>query len=170
MTIIVGTWKLECIGLPHCDSDYCYSRTTVNKISYMLTQCCKLLESELRSKIMDLTEQNNELKRKWEQQTGSSTLQGRCDQPAFTSSPAYKSLMASVGLVASSGQVRSRYQFIQFGVLCLYYNFQNNSVCSIALVLRTERLLSSLCIKCIPLRNENSLSSMQSFLQNRFES
>jgi len=68
----------------------------------------KLLESELREKIVELTEQNNELKRRWEHLDESSVhpRTSGSDQPAFMSSPAYKSLMASVGLSANSAQVR----------------------------------------------------------------
>jgi len=57
---------------------------------------------------LELTEQNNELKRKWEC-VSESNRQRPCaaDQPAFTSSPAYKSLMASLGLGSThSRQVR----------------------------------------------------------------
>ena len=64
-----------------------------------------MLESELKTKILELTEQNNELKRKWEHLSESSNQQRASDQPAFTSSPAYKSLMASLGIGANSGQV-----------------------------------------------------------------
>jgi len=62
----------------------------------------------LRTKILQLTEQNNELKRKWEDLSESNSHLRTADEPAFTSSPAYKSLMASLGLGANTGQVRAR--------------------------------------------------------------
>jgi len=73
----------------------------------VLTYRRQLLESELKTKIVQLTEQNNELKRKWEHMSESSRQLRTSDQPAFMSSPAYKSLMASVCLGANSGQVRA---------------------------------------------------------------
>jgi len=54
---------------------------------------------------MELTEQNIELKRKWEQFSEQNRQPRSFDQPAFASSPAYKSLMASLGVSANSGQV-----------------------------------------------------------------
>jgi len=65
----------------------------------------KLLESELREQITQLTEQNSELRHRCERQGDEPSSQP--DQPSFTSTPAYKSLMATLGLGANSCQVRS---------------------------------------------------------------
>jgi len=65
----------------------------------------KLLESELREQMTQLTEQNIELRRTCERQGDEPSSQP--DQPSFTSTPAYKSLMATLGLGANSCQVRS---------------------------------------------------------------
>ena len=67
----------------------------------------KLLEGELQTKILELTQQKNQIERKWVNLSESNRQLRTSDQPAFMSSPAYKSLMATVTLGANSGQVHT---------------------------------------------------------------